>query len=127
MLLTVDFSGEEVDALFSQRAGLGESGEVFLTDAAESRSRRCGSHRRDRRTGRLAGTVAALRGGPDEDITYDYRGVMTVHAFRPATVLDGGCIDAHVNHAEALEPSESLRAELIGRGSAFVLMGALCR
>ena len=30
MLLTVDFRSDEVDALFAQRAGLGDNGEVFL-------------------------------------------------------------------------------------------------
>jgi signal transduction histidine kinase len=126
MLLTVDFSGEEVDALFSQRAGLGDYGEVFLTDGRGEllTPLRFAAGEADQ-PGVSLEPSQDCRGGPRDEITYDYRGVSTVHAFRPATVLDGGCIDAHVNHAEALAPSENLRAELIGRGAAFVLMGAL--
>ena len=126
MLLTVDFSGEEVEALFSQRAGLGERGEIFLTDGrGEPLTPLRFSHGEPDQPGLSLEPSQDCSQGPMESITYDYRGVATVHAFRPATVLSGGCIDAHVNHAEALDPSESLRDELIGRGAAFVLMGAL--
>ena len=60
-------------------------------------------------------------------ITYDYRGIQTVHGFRPATILDGGCIAMRMSVTpKRWRPSESLRSELAsGRGAAFVLMGAL--
>ena len=125
--LTVQFDGAEIESMFAQRAGLGERGEVFLTDAALQPL----TPLRFASFGRSAPAIAALeplagcQSGPSEIIATDYRGVATVHAFRPSTVLAGGCVDAHVNYAEALEPSENLRDELIVRGSAFVLMGAL--
>jgi signal transduction histidine kinase/CheY-like chemotaxis protein len=126
-VLLVEFDGAEITAMFAQRAGLGEGGEVFLTDAA----RRPLTPLRFAPPGdgnpgvSAAEPLAECENGPNDQITEDYRGVRTVHAFRPASVLGGGCIDAHVNYAEALAPSESLREELVIRGAAFVLMGAV--
>jgi signal transduction histidine kinase len=125
--LTVQFDGAEIESMFTQRAGLGDGGEVFLTNAARQplTPLRFASFGRGTPDMSAFEPLADCRSGPSETVTTDYRGVPTVHAFRPSTVLGGGCVDAHVNHAEALAPSESLREELIVRGSAFVLMGAL--
>ena len=126
LLLTVDFSRDEVDTLFTQRAGLGDNGEVFLLNGrGEPLTPLRFTHPAPPAPGLEPDTLRDCRDGPAELITYDYRGVQTVHGFRPTTVLDGGCIDAHVSYADALEPSERLRSELVGRGAAFVLMGAL--
>jgi signal transduction histidine kinase len=125
--VTVQFDGAEIEAMFAQRAGLGDLGEVFLTDAAKQPLTPLRFASIDRGTPDISALepLRDCQSGPNEIITTDYRGVPTVHAFRPSTVLGGGCVDAHVNHAEALEPSENLREELIVRGAAFVLMGAL--
>ena len=126
-LLTVQFDRAEIEALFSQRAGLGDGGEVFLTD----------SGRRPLTPLRFAAasdpeswttpvdTHGDCQREPEPSVAVDYRGVAMVHAFRPSTVLPGACIDAHVNQEEVLAPGESLRDELVVRGAAFVLMGAL--
>ena len=126
-MVAVQFDDGEIKAMFTQRAGLGEFGEVFLVDASKQPL----TPLRFADSGPASRDVAVLEpldgceDGPNEVITTDYRGVRTVHAFRPAAVLSGGCIDAHVNHEEALAPSESLRDELVVRGSVFVLMGAV--
>jgi signal transduction histidine kinase/ActR/RegA family two-component response regulator len=126
LLLTVDFSRDEVDTLFKQRAGLGDNGEVFLLDSrGEALTPLRFTHAATPGPGLEQEALRDCRDGPTERIDYDYRGVQTVHGFRPATILDGGCIDAHVSYADALEPSERLRSELVGRAAAFVLMGAL--
>ena len=126
MLLQIEFSEEDVDSLFAQRSGLGESGEVFLTDAlGEPLSPLRVGHADTAGSALPLEPLAECREGPGEVIASDYRGVQTVHSFRPASVLDGGCIDAHINHAEAMEPGEELRTELASRGSIFVLIGAL--
>jgi signal transduction histidine kinase len=126
-LVTVQFDGAEIDAMFSQRAGLGDNGEVYLTDAARQplTPLRFATSRAESFAVAAIEPLETCQSGPSELVGVDYRGVQTVHAFRPARVLSGGCIDAHVNHTEALAPSESLRSELVVRAAAFVLMGAL--
>jgi signal transduction histidine kinase len=125
--VTMQFDGAEISAMFQQRAGLGDGGEIFLADATGRPLTPLLFASASVATLDLAALepLAECQYGPMEIITIDYRGVSTVHAMRPSTVLGGGCIDAHVNHAEALAPSEEMREELVARGSAFVLMGAL--
>jgi signal transduction histidine kinase/CheY-like chemotaxis protein len=125
-MLYVQFESSEVRSLFQDRSGLGTGGEVFLIDASGSPVTELRFAQDPHFSpGVVAEPLADCRNGAGETIGYDYRGVATIHGFRPATALEGACIDAHISYAEAFAPGEALRSELILRGAAFVLMGAL--
>jgi signal transduction histidine kinase len=123
--LLSEFDNSEVAPLFEDRSRLGAAGEVFVTD----------THDRFLTSGRYASTqtpagaritepLGACRATAAETVGLDYRGVKTIHGFRPVREI-GGCIDAHIAYAEAMAPAEELRAELIARGIIFAVAGAL--
>jgi signal transduction histidine kinase len=126
-VLFMQFDTRDVLPLFQDRSGLGPTGEVFLTDP----------------DGRLLTPLRYGQSGPQppgvdvaeplhacsttsgELIDIDYRGVRTVHGYRPVAAIGGGCIDAHVPYADALGPADAQRTALVARGVMFVLLGAL--
>ena len=122
----VQFAGADILPIFQDRSGLGQSGEVFLADAG---GRLLTPARYGGETGVLTGAAVAEPlqhcGAEGETIGLDYRGVRTIHGYRPVPVLGGGCIDAHIAYDEALAPAEALRDELFERSVVFVLAGAL--
>jgi signal transduction histidine kinase len=60
-----------------------------------------------------------------ERIGPDYRGVQTIHGFRPVPAIGGGCVDVHVAYADVLDAAERLRTNLIRGGIVFALFGAV--
>jgi signal transduction histidine kinase len=124
--LLIEFDETEVAAFFRDRSGLGEDGEVYMADAAG----RFLTPARYSDTATPPGAVSAepltaCRSGASESVSLDYRGVRTIHAFTPMPALGGGCIDAHIAYDEAMAPAEQMRSELINRGIAFTIAGAL--
>jgi PAS domain S-box-containing protein len=108
--LEVTFPIEPVAAIMEDRSGLGASGEVFLVDPGgrfltEARY----PTESDRQTPIDAVPVTrCLRGESAEVIAIDYRGVDVVHGFRHMPEIGGGCVDAHIDRAEALAPATGL-------------------
>jgi signal transduction histidine kinase len=126
-ILTIQFDTRDVLPLFQDRSGLGATGEVFLSDP-DGRlltPLRYGGPGPQPPGTDVAEPLAECRHNAGEMIDIDYRGVLTVHGYRPVAAIGGGCIDAHVPYADALGPAEAQRSALIARGSMFVLLGAL--
>lgn len=121
--LAILFGHAYADPLFASRFGLGEAGETFLTDAQGffvtpgryPSSKGYGSHPIDARP-----MIACLRGEGATMVAPDYRGAWVIHGFRPVPEIGGGCIMAHIDHAEALAP---IRA--FGRTLAAITAGGL--
>jgi signal transduction histidine kinase len=123
--LWLQFDNSEVQPLFDDRSGLGQQGEVFLTDST-------GRFITSPRFAAPADNPAPVReqlascsADRRELVENDYRGVRTFHGLAPAPAIGGGCIDAHIAYAEALAPAETMRADLVARGAAFAVAGAL--
>jgi diguanylate cyclase (GGDEF)-like protein len=120
--LTVQFSLEQLDALFRDHAVLGSAGELFLIDAAGdylTPVRYSGSTRQPPRLSHCTGTEEQL-------VTIDYRGVNTIHGIRPVPMFfDGACVDAHLGYDEALAPAADLLNRLLVRGAVFALIGVV--
>ena len=126
-VLTIQFDTRDVLPLFQDRSGLGATGEVFLADP-DGRlltPLRYGPPGPQPPGTDVAEPLRACGHAAGELIDIDYRGVRTVHGFRPVASIGGGCIDAHVPYADALGPAEAQRSALVARGAMFVLLGAL--
>jgi signal transduction histidine kinase/CheY-like chemotaxis protein len=126
-VLTVEFSVEDLDALFREHAVLGAFGEIFLTDAAGHflTTPRYGG-RSVPQGATLVEPIADCLEGASELTSIDYRGVNTIHGIRPVpSFLGGACVDAHLASDEALAPAVTLRDQLVNRGTVFVLIGVL--
>jgi signal transduction histidine kinase len=119
--LWLEFDNSEIQSFFDDRSGLGERGEVFLTDSTGrfvTKPRFAGSDTEPER-------AADCGPGPREVVDVDYRGEQTFHGLASADAIGGGCIDAHIAYVEALAPAEAMRGELVARGFAFAVAGAL--
>jgi PAS domain S-box-containing protein len=108
--LDVTFSIEPIAAIMDDRSGLGTSGEVFLVDPG---GRFLTAPRYPSDVGRQTPIASApmtrcLGGESAEAIAVDYREVDVVHGFRHMPEIGGGCIDAHIDRAEALAPATAL-------------------
>lgn len=123
MTLALRFRMAEIDSIFLNRRGLGESGEAFLTDRsaffltpvryAEGAGQ---SHPIEARPMQMC-----LRGEDGEALEKDYRGVDIVHGFRQVPEAGGGCIMVHLDQTEAFAPARDLRETLVLGASAFGL------
>ena len=127
LVLLLQFDVADVLPTFDNPSSLGRGGEVIITDAEGRflmRPRYAGA------AGTPPGAAVAeplreCRAFAGERIGLDYRGVETIHAFRPLELLGGGCIDAHIPYAETLGTAEEIRSQLIARGAMFALLGAM--
>lgn len=126
-VLVVQFDTRDVLPLFQDRSGLGVTGEVFLTapDGHLLTPLRYGQPGPQPPGLDVAEPLRVCRTAPGEFIDIDYRGVRTVHGYRPVPAIGGGCVDAHLPYADALGPADAQRSALITRGVMFVLLGAL--
>ena len=109
-------AAEQLEPLFRDRYGLGESGETFLADSQgvfitqpryPGHSGEHQSHPIDARPMR-----ECLSGQDAEILALDYRDVAVIHGFRFIEELGGGCIMAHIEQREAFTPVRALRARL---------------
>jgi signal transduction histidine kinase len=126
-ILTIQFDTRDVLPFFRDRSGLGATGEVFLSDP-DGRlltPLRYGGAGPQPPGLDIAEPLDECRHNAGELVDIDYRGVQTVHGYRPVPAIGGGCIDAHIPYADALAPAEAQRRELVTRGALFVLLGAL--
>jgi diguanylate cyclase (GGDEF)-like protein len=125
--VTVQFSLDDVDALFRNHAVLGAFGEIFLTDSDGHflTTLRYPQPALPRSTTLLESTSECLK-GPSETIALDYRGVKTIHGVHPVPIFSGGaCVHAHVAYDEALAPAGALLDQLTIRGALFALVGVV--
>jgi PAS domain S-box-containing protein len=124
MVITLRGDMDGVNSIFSDRYGLGESGETFLTDAR-------GAFLTPSRYPTLDGGPypnegeairACLAGSDNEVLGSGYRGVPVIQGFRYMPEIGGGCIMVHMDQAEAFAPTRQLRLELI---RVSILLGIL--
>jgi diguanylate cyclase len=125
LVLRVQFSLDDIEAIFRDRSGLEAGGEVFLTDeegrpltplryaiepghrVLEAPLKPC-----------LAGTVGNV-------LATDYRGAEVMSGFRPIPAVGGGCIVANLQYAEALVPIHRLGRVLIFAAIGFIFIGVI--
>jgi diguanylate cyclase (GGDEF)-like protein len=125
--VTVQFSLDDVDALFRNHAALGAFGEIFLTDSDGHflTTLRYPPPSSPRSTAPVE-SASECQQGPSETIALDYRGVKTIHGVHPVPVFfDGACVHAHVAYDEALAPADALLDQLTIRGALFALVGVV--
>jgi HAMP domain-containing protein len=122
--LSLRFRMEEIESIFLDRKGLGESGESFLTDrralfltSARYAPGASVSHPIQARPMEMC-----LKGQDTEVVDQDYRGIDVVHGFRYVPEIGGGCIMAHLDSSEAFAPAEKLRDTLFVGAGAFGLV-----
>ncbi|MDP2316641.1 MAG: ATP-binding protein [Pseudomonadota bacterium] len=128
--LTVLFDHAYADPIFSSRTGVGDAGESFLADAqgyfvtpGRYASSEGHTHPIDARP-----MVACLQGRAGSMIAPDYRHVIVIHGFQPVPEIGGGCIMAHMDHAEAFAPVRAYGRTLAGitvGGLVFAIVGSV--
>jgi signal transduction histidine kinase/ActR/RegA family two-component response regulator len=128
LALGLRFAAEDLNTIFLGRYGLGDRGEVLFTDAD-------GRLITPSRYPAAAPVGAMLREGEPQQacsngasgdvIANDYRGVKTIHAFRPVPAIGGGCVDAHLEYGEALAPALRLRNQLLVRSGVFLAIAII--
>lgn len=122
--LAVERSARPIEEAFLERFGLGDSGETFLSDSkgyflthARYGSGAGHSHPIDARP-----MQQCLAGRSDAMVAEDYRDVVVVHGFRPVPEIGGGCIMAHIDYAEAMQPARALRDRAVATAAVTALL-----
>jgi len=124
--LEVTFPIEPIAAIMNDRSGLGTSGEVFLVDAAGYFLTQPRYAAESGPSEPITSTTMArcLAGESGEAIGADYRTTDVVHGFRHLREIGGGCIDAHIDRAEAFAPATGLAWRLAAITVIVTLGGA---
>lgn len=108
--IRAEFPAKQIQSIFTDRDGLGQSGEAFLTDAsgyfltATSYSGPIGHSEPIKATP----IVRCLSGKAGESLGPDFLNVEKVHAFRPVEEIGGGCLMANIGETEAFAKSTKL-------------------
>src|SRR4030095_15225162 len=109
-----------VVSIFSDRYGLGQSGETFLIDPSGiflTPTKTGGPTRHSHPM--TAPMKTCLAGNDGEMLQSDYRDVDVVHGFRYVEEVGGGCIMAHLDQSEAFAPAQALRTQVIVMSAVF--------
>jgi len=121
--VTLEFTLGEIALLLDQPVGLGTNGEMFLRDAPGTflTPTRFGS-------GSVPPAIAEWRPtcgvSPSDWIDIDYRGLAAVHGVHEVHAFaEPVCVEAHVSHAEALAPADTLLADLRDRAIQLAIIG----
>ena len=125
-VLRLQFDSEVVLPFFEDREDLGRVDDLYLTDPDGrflTPVRYAGAARGTPPGAEFAEPLHECRAFAGETLGIDYRGVPTIHGFRPVTSIGGGCIDAHIPYSTLIEAAEQIRTGLITRGALFGLVG----
>ena len=124
--IAVRFPAQSIEPIFAESSGLGRSGETFLADANGYFITRPRFHAASGNSHPIDAMPmqTCLAGMNGEMIAADYRGVDVIHGFRAVPEIGGGCVMAHMNRAEALQPALALRRRMM-TASLMVLIPAL--
>jgi PAS domain S-box-containing protein len=117
-----------VNSIFSDRYGLGESGESFLVDA---QGVFLTAPRHPAPSGNFypnegAAIRSCLQGTDGEVLGTGYHGVAVIHGFRSMPETGGGCIIGQVDQSEAFAPTRQLRLQLIRASLLLGIIAILC-
>lgn len=120
--LEVRYPMDEIDAIFANRYGLGQSGETFLADSHGmfATPARYPSHSGHSHPIHATPMKTCLSGVSSEMLELDYRDAPIIHGFRYVPEIGGGCIMAHIEQKEAFLPLQTLRYQI--EGTTFILM-----
>ncbi len=121
-----EFPLDDINAIFSDRAGLESNGESFLTDEAGYRLTSSQYATASQFPVPMAPIGQCLRGVAHATQTTDYRGVDVFAGLLPASASGAGCIVANVSFEEAAAPLQRLgRLLLYASGLVGLLGGAV--
>lgn len=127
MQITLQGDLRVIDPIFLDRSGLGRSGETFLTNRA---GQFLTPPRYPVAKGAVPVTTKALNscetGTNGEVLDLDYRGVPAVRAFRHIPEIDGICVFALIDQAEAFAPTNKLREDVAGVSGGLGLLAIAC-
>jgi signal transduction histidine kinase len=123
--LTLQFDHDLVGRLFDERAGLDRNADVFLVDHEGQFLTRERDDLASVSADREVEFLKHCRAGSEAFVDLDHRGVKSFQSFRPLKPLGTACVAASLGYEDALAPAEKLRADLVIRGSWFVLIGAV--
>ena len=123
--LTLQFDHDLVGRLFDERAGLDRNADVFLVDHEGQFLTRERDDLASVSADREVEFLKHCRAGSEAFVDLDHRGVKSFQSFRPLKPLGTACVAASLGYEDALAPAEKLRADLVIRGSWFVLVGAV--
>jgi signal transduction histidine kinase len=127
-VLRLQFDSEVVLPFFDDREDLGRVDDLYLTDPDGrflTPVRYAGAARGTPPGADFAEPLHECRAFAGETLGIDYRGVQTIHGFRPVQSIGGGCIDAHIPYSTLLAAAEQIRSGLITRGALFGLVGVM--
>jgi signal transduction histidine kinase len=113
------FNLREIFPIFENFA-LGESGEIYLTDAE-------GSMITPLRFPLSSAVISkqietCLAGADGTRLGPDYRGIDSIHVFRYVKEIGGGCIKAKISQAEAFAPAIRLRTKIAEASVLFAVL-----
>jgi signal transduction histidine kinase len=123
LAIDVQFSMDEVNAVFSDRAGLEAHGEAFLTDAAGYRLTDSPSTIPTAFPVSMSNIGGCVNGLTQTGLAIDYRGVNVISGVRPVKSIGGGCIVADVIYDEAVLPLQALGSVLVYVSGLLGLLG----
>lgn len=96
-----EFTLDEINAVFADRAGLETGGEAFLTDSGGYRLTSASRVVPSQYPVAMSAIGPCTRGSKQTAQTLDDRGVVVIASLRPAPSLGGGCIVANVSYDDA--------------------------
>lgn len=120
-----EFTLDEINAVFADRAGLETGGEAFLTDAAGFRLTRAERVLPSQHPVALSGIGPCTRGIAQKVQTLDDRGIAVIAGLRPAPSLGGGCIVANVSYDDATAAITRMGWMLAYSSALIVLFGGV--
>jgi signal transduction histidine kinase/ActR/RegA family two-component response regulator len=125
LAVEIEFPLDDINAIFSDHAGLDGNGETFLTDALGYRltSEMYASPRGYPVD--MPSMSRCLSGATQATLTTDYRAVDVISGVRPIRVAGGGCIVANVTYDDATMPVQRLETMLVYTAGLLGLLGGI--
>ncbi|MFN7914999.1 MAG: ATP-binding protein [Vicinamibacterales bacterium] len=117
----VEFTLDEINAVVTDRAGLGTGGEAFLTDAAGFRITSASRVVAAQHPVAMEAIGPCARGASQNALDLDDRGILVIASLRHAPALGGSCIVANVSYDDATEAITRL-GRLLAYSSALVVL-----
>ena len=126
--LLVSYRAALIQPVFTNRPGLGKSGETFLADANGyfiTAPRYPADQGKPSHPISAQPMQACLNRQDGEVLDYDYRGTKVIHGFRYIPEIGGGCIMAHIDQEEVFAPLQTLEKKLLAILLLFMALSLL--
>ena len=126
-VLTLRGDMQAISRIFGDSYGLGQSGATFLTDSTGRFLTPPGSGGKSGERAPEQRTIKPCSARSDgEVLDQDYRGVAVIHAFRSIAEIDGACVTAQIDQAEAFAPTNALRRRVVGASGLLAMLAIAC-